>query len=166
MTNEILGVVLMYSLSVLLAYPLGKLIARIYANKPNVFDFMAPLERLLYRIGGIDPTRQMNWKEQLLALLTINLVWLVYAFFMLLFQGSLPLNPDGNPSMTPDLAFNTAISFLVNCNLQHYSGESGLTYLTQTGVIMFLQFTTAATGMAALAVLVQRPANAGDRPAG
>ena len=153
MTNEILGVALMYSLTVLLAYPLGKLIARIYANKPNVFDFMAPLERLLYRIGGIDPTRQMNWKQHLMALLTINLVWLFYAFGMLLAQGSLPLNPDGNPSMTPDLAFNTAISFLVNCNLQHYSGESGLTYLTQTGVIMFLQFTTAATGMAALAVL-------------
>ena len=156
MTNELLGVLLIYGLSVLLAIPLGKLIANAYADKPNggfTLGFMAPLERLLYRIGGIDPTRQMNWKEHLLALLTINLVWLVYAFFMLLFQGSLPLNPDGNPSMSPDLAFNTAISFLVNCNLQHYSGESGLTYLTQTGVIMFLQFTTAATGMAALAVL-------------
>lgn len=153
MTNEILGVALMYGLTVLLAYPLGKLIANIYANKPNLFDVMAPLERLLYRIGGVDPSRQMNWKEHLVALLTINLVWFVYGFFMLLFQGSLPLNPDGNASMTPDLAFNTAISFLVNCNLQHYSGESGLTYLTQTGVIMFLQFTTSATGMAALAVL-------------
>jgi potassium-transporting ATPase potassium-binding subunit len=153
MTTELFGVGLMYGLTVLLAYPLGKLIAAIYANKPNLFDFMAPLERLLYRLGGIDPARPMNWKEHMLALLTINLVWFVYAFVMLLMQGSLPLNPDGNASMTPDLAFNTAISFLVNCNLQHYSGESGLTYLTQTGVIMFLQFTTAATGMAALAVL-------------
>jgi potassium-transporting ATPase potassium-binding subunit len=153
MTTDILGVVLMYALTVLLAYPLGRFIATVYANKLNLLDFMAPLERLLYRLGGVDAARQMTWKEHLAALLTINLVWLIYGFFMLLFQGSLPLNPDGNASMTPDLAFNTAISFLVNCNLQHYSGESGLTYLTQTGVIMFLQFTTAATGMAALAVL-------------
>ncbi|WP_080054257.1 potassium-transporting ATPase subunit KdpA [Spirosoma aerolatum] len=153
MTNEILGVVLMYGLTVLLAYPLGKLIANIYANKPNLFDFMAPLERLLYRIGGVNPAQPMNWKEHLVALLTINLVWFLYGFFMLLFQGSLPLNPDGNASMTPDLAFNTVISFIVNCNLQHYSGESGLTYLTQTAVVMFFQFVSAAAGMAALAVL-------------
>ena len=155
MINEILGVVLMYGLTVLLAIPLGKLIANIYANKPNVFDFMAPLERLLYRLGGVDPSRQMNWKEHLTALLTINLVWFLYGFFMLLFQGSLPLNPDGNPSQTPDLAFNTVISFIVNCNLQHYSGESGLTYLTQTAVVMFFQFVSAAAGMAALAVLLK-----------
>lgn len=153
MTNEILGVVLMYGLTVLLAYPLGKLIANIYANKPNPFDFMAPLERLLYRLGGVDSAKQMNWKEHLVALLTINLVWFFYGFFMLLYQGSLPLNPDGNASMTPDLAFNTVISFIVNCNLQHYSGESGLTYLTQTAVVMFFQFVSAAAGMAALAVL-------------
>ena len=153
MTNEILGVVLMYGLTVLLAFPLGKLIANIYANKPNLFDFMAPVERLLYRLGGIDPNRQMNWKEHLVALLTINLVWFLYGFLMLLFQGDLPLNPDGNPSMTPDLAFNTVISFIVNCNLQHYSGESGLTYLTQTAVVMFFQFVSAAAGMASLAIL-------------
>jgi potassium-transporting ATPase potassium-binding subunit len=158
MTTDILGVALMYGLTVLLALPLGRLIANVYANKPNrnggpAFDFMAPLERLLFRLGGIDPKQPMNWKEHLLALLTVNLVWFLYGFFMLLFQGSLPLNPDGNPSMTPDLAFNTVISFIVNCNLQHYSGESGLTYLTQTTVVMFFQFASAATGMAALAVL-------------
>ena len=83
-------------------------------------------------------------------MLTINMLWLVYAFFMLIFQDKLPLNPDGNPGQTPDLAFNTAISFLVNCNLQHYSGESGLTYLTQLFVITFLQFVSAATGIACL----------------
>ena len=74
-------------------------------------------------------------------------------FFMLIFQDKLPLNPDGNPDQTPDLAFNTAISFLVNCNLQHYSGESGLTYLTQLFVITFLQFVSAATGIACLVAL-------------
>ena len=153
MTNELLGIIAMYLITVLLAIPLGKLIAKVFANKPNILDFMAPLERLLYRVGGIDPTRDMSWKENLVALLTVNLVWFVWAFVLLLTQGGLPLNPDGNPSMSPDLAFNTAISFLVNCNLQHYSGESGLTYLTQLGVITFLQFVSAATGIAALVLI-------------
>ncbi|RIV23443.1 potassium-transporting ATPase subunit KdpA [Fibrisoma montanum] len=158
MFTDGMGVIAMYALTVLLAIPLGKYIAKVYQGNPSrnagsALDFIAPLERLIYRLGGVDPNRQMNWKENLVALVTINLLWFIYAFFMLLFQGSLPLNPDGNPSQTPDLAFNTAISFLVNCNLQHYSGESGLTYLTQTAVIMFLQFVTAATGMAAMVLV-------------
>ena len=71
-------------------------------------------------------------------------------FFFIDLSGQTAINPDGNPAQTPDLAFNTAISFLVNCNLQHYSGESGLTYFTQLFVITFLQFVSAATGIAAL----------------
>ena len=114
---------------------------------------MNPVERFIFRISGINPNESMNWKQFLKAMLTINLLWLVYAMFMLIFQDKLPLNPDGNPGQTPDLAFNTAISFLVNCNLQHYSGESGLTYLTQLFVITFLQFLSAATGIACLVAL-------------
>lgn len=154
MNTELLGVLLMYALTVGLALLLGRFIARIFTDG-KAFGFMAPLERLIFRLAGIDPDRDMTWKENLVALLTINLVWFVWAFVLLLTQGSLPLNPDGNPSQTPDLAFNTAISFLVNCNLQHYSGESGLTYLTQLGVITFLQFVSAATGIAALLLIVR-----------
>ena len=95
----------------------------------------------------------MNWKQHMIAMLSINLVWVIYAFVVLLFQSHLPLNPDGNPDMSADLSFNTAISFIANCNLQHYSGESGLTYLSQLIVITFLQFVSAATGVAAVAVL-------------
>lgn len=153
MTTEWMGVIVTYGITVLLAIPLGKFLAKVFKDEPNAFDFMKPLERLIYRLGGIDPGREMNWKENLVALLTINALWLVYAFVLLLTQGSLPVNPDGNPSQTPDLAFNTAISFLINCNLQHYSGESGVTYLTQLGVLMFLQFVSAATGIAAAVLL-------------
>ncbi|WP_207435762.1 potassium-transporting ATPase subunit KdpA [Sabulibacter ruber] len=153
MSTELLGVLVTYLLTLALAIPLGKYIARVYQGQKTLLDFLAPLERLLYRASGIDPTREMNWKQHLLALLTINLVWFVLAMVLLLTQGNLPLNPDGNPSMSPDLAFNTAISFLVNCNLQHYSGESGLTYFSQLTVITFLQFVSAATGMAAVVVL-------------
>jgi K+-transporting ATPase ATPase A chain len=137
----------------MLAYPLGKYISKIFSGEKTITDFMNPLERFIFRISGINPKDSMNWKQFLKAMLTINLLWLVYAMFILIFQDKLPLNPDGNPGQTPDLAFNTAISFLVNCNLQHYSGESGLTYLTQLIVITFLQFVTAATGIAVLVAL-------------
>lgn len=145
-----MAVIATFLITVLLAYPLGRYAARVYAGQKTITDFMAPLERLLYRVSGIDPLQPMNWKQFLKAMLTINMLWLVYAMLLLIFQHRLPLNPDGNPGQTPDLAFNTAISFLVNCDLQHYSGETGVTYLTQLLVITFLQFVSAATGIAAL----------------
>ncbi len=153
MTGEIIGVVLMFLLTALIAYPLGKYIAKVFSGEKTITDFMNPVERFFFRFCGINPGEGMNWKQFLKATLTINMLWLVYAFIMLLFQDRFPLNPDGNPGQTPDLAFNTAISFLVNCNLQHYSGESGLTYFNQLFVITFLQFVSAATGIAALVAL-------------
>lgn len=153
MNTELLGVIATYALTLIIAIPLGRYIAKMFKGEKTWMDFLAPLERLIYKISGIDPKEEMNWKQHLKALLTINLVWFVYGFFLLIFQDKLPLNPDGNAAQTPDLAFNTVISFLVNCNLQHYSGESGLTYLTQLFVITFLQFVSAATGIAALIVV-------------
>jgi len=153
MTGEIFGVVIIFFVTVLLAWPLGKYITRVFKGEKNFMDFMNPVERFIFRVSGINPRESMNWKQFLKAMLTINLLWLVYAMLLLIFQDKLPLNPDGNPGQTPDLAFNTAISFLVNCNLQHYSGESGLTYLTQLLVITFLQFLSAATGIACLIAL-------------
>lgn len=153
MSGEILGTIIIFLLSVLLAWPLGKYMTKVFKGEKTFTDFLNPLERFIFRISGINPNESMNWKQYLKAMLTVNLLWLVYAMFMLIFQDKLPLNPDGNPGQTPDLAFNTAISFLVNCNLQHYSGESGLTYLTQLLVITFLQFLSAATGIACLVAL-------------
>ncbi|HVX28224.1 MAG TPA: potassium-transporting ATPase subunit KdpA [Parafilimonas sp.] len=153
MNTEIIGVIFTFLITVLLAIPFGKYISKVFNGERTLLDFMSPLERFIYRISGIDPKQSMNWKEFLKAMLTINLVWFVYAFLLLIFQSHLPLNPDGNPDQTPDLAFNTDISFLVNCNLQHYSGESGLTYLTQLFVVGFLQFVSAATGIACLIAL-------------
>ncbi len=153
MSTELFGVIATYAITLVLAIPLGRYIARVYKGEKHWSDFLLPLERGIYKLAGVDPNSEMDWKQHLRALLTINALWFVYGFFMLLGQGGLPLNPDGNAGMTPDLAFNTIISFVVNCNLQHYSGESGLTYLTQIAVIMFLQFVSAATGMAALAAV-------------
>ncbi len=153
MNTELSGVIFTYLLTLGISIPLGLYMARVFKGEKNWLDFMAPLERLIFRFSGIDAKREMNWKQHLYALLTINSIWLIYAFVCLLFQAHLPLNPDGNPNQSPDLAFNTAISFLVNCNLQDYSGESGATYFTQHFVFMFLHFASAATGIASLIVL-------------
>lgn len=153
MNTEILGVIAMYAISILMAIPFGKYIAKVYAGEKTLLDpVLNPLENAFFRISGIDRSAEMNWKQHLVALLTINFVWFLLGMFVLMNQGWLPLNPDGNPGQTADLAFNTSISFVVNCNLQHYSGESGLSYLSQL-YLMFLQFVSAATGMAAAVIL-------------
>ncbi|WBA41216.1 potassium-transporting ATPase subunit KdpA [Hymenobacter canadensis] len=153
MNNELLSIGGIYLVTLVLALPLGAYLARVFRGEKNLLDFMRPVENGIYRLSGIDARREMSWQQHMVALLTINLVWFLLAMLVLSTQGSLPLNPDGNPSMAPDLAFNTAISFLVNCNLQHYSGESGLSYLSQIVVITFLQFVSAATGIAAAVVV-------------
>ncbi|MGH1520751.1 potassium-transporting ATPase subunit KdpA [Chryseobacterium sp. JK1] len=153
MNTEILGIIAMFAIILVIGIFLGKYIANVYGYKKTFLDpVFAPIEKLIYKISGINPSREMTWKQNMYAMLTINLIWFVIGFLILLNQAWLPLNPDGNPNMSPDLAFNTAISFLVNCNLQHYSGETGVSYLSQM-YLMFLQFVTAATGMAAMAVL-------------
>lgn len=153
MNTEILGIIIMFGATLVLGIPLGKYIAKVYSGDKTLLDpIFNPLEKLFYRFSGIDHKKEMNWKEHMVVLLTINLVWFLLGMFIFMNQSWLPFNPDGNPSQTSDLAFNTTISFLVNCNLQHYSGETGVSYLGQL-YLMFLQFVTAATGMAAAAVL-------------
>ena len=153
MNTEYIGIIFMYLATVALAIPLGKYIAKVFKGEHTWLDFMAPLERFIFKLSGIDPNREMNWKQHLKALLTINVLWLFYSFFCLMFQSHLPLNPDKNPDQSPDLAFNTALSFLTNTNLQDYSGETLATYYTQHFVFMFLHFCSAATGLAAMMVV-------------
>ncbi|GAB3502885.1 potassium-transporting ATPase subunit KdpA [Emticicia fontis] len=154
MNTEISGIIALFVVTLLLAIPFGKYIARVYTGEKTFLDpVFNPIEKLFYRISGIDATQEMNWKQHLVAMLGINFIWFFLSMFILMNQGWLPLNPDGNPSMSPDLAFNTAISFIVNCNLQHYSGETGVSYLTQLIGLMYLHFVSAATGMAAGAIV-------------
>src|ERR1700710_1036107 len=153
MNTEYIGIIFIYLATIALAIPLGKYIAKVFKGEHTWLDFMVPVERFIFRFEGIDPNSEMNWKQHLKALLTINVIWLFYAFFCLLFQSHLPLNPDANPNQTPDLAFNTTLSFLTNTNLQDYSGESLATYFTQLFVFMFLHFVSAATGLAAMMVV-------------
>lgn len=151
---DILSIILVILAMVLLAYPLGKYIAKVFAGEKTIFDFFAPIENFFFRVAGIDPKQEMNWKQSLRSLLIINAVWFIWAIVVLCTQGSIPLwNPDNIPSMEPTQAFNTAISFMTNTNLQHYSGETGASYFSQLLVFCFLQFVSAGTGIAALAAL-------------
>lgn len=153
MNTEILGIIAMFVITLLLAIPLGKYIAKVYGGERTLLDpVFNPLEKIFFKVSGINPNREMTWQKNLMALLAINLIWFLLGMFIFMNMGWLPLNPDHNPSQSADLAFNTTISFLVNCNLQHYSGETGMSYLGQL-YLMFLQFTTAATGMAAAVIL-------------
>jgi K+-transporting ATPase ATPase A chain len=153
MNTEITGIVFMYIAVVALAVPLGRYIGKVYENERTWLDrLFNPVDKVFYKLGGIDPEKEMNWKQHLTALLTINLVWLIISMLVLMNMSWLPLNPDGNPSMPADLAFNTTTSFITNTNLQHYSGETGLSYLGQL-MLMLWQFISAATGMAICAMV-------------
>jgi K+-transporting ATPase ATPase A chain len=153
MTTEILGVIAMYLIAVLLAIPLGRYIGKVFSREKTWLDpVMGPIDKLFFKLGGIKPEKEMNWKQHLVALLTINLVWFLYSMFVLMNMSWLPLNPDSNPSMSADLAFNTAVSFVSNTNLQHYSGETGVSYLGQL-TLQLWQFVSAGAGIAACAVV-------------
>ena len=137
MNTEILGIILMYAMVVVLAIPLGRYIGKIFSNEKTWLDkIFNPVDKLFYKLGGVNPAKEMNWKQHLVALLTINLVWLLWSIFVLTNMSWLPLNPDNNPSMSGDLAFNTAISFVTNTNLQHYSGETSLSYFGQLTLML------------------------------
>lgn len=153
MNTEILGIILMFVVTVSLAIPLGRYIGKIFSNEKTWLDIILnPVDQLFYKFSGIDPKKEMSWKQHLVALLTINLVWFLIAMFVLTNMSWLPLNPDNNPSMSGDLAFNTAVSFITNTNLQHYSGETGMSYLGQL-TLMLWQFISAGCGIAIAAVV-------------
>lgn len=153
MNTEILGVILMFSLAFVIALPLGKYIGKVFNYEKTWLDpIFNPIDKLFFKFSGIDDNIQMNWKQHLKALLGINAVWFAVSMLVLTNMAWLPLNPDQNPSMSGDLAFNTSISFICNTNLQHYSGESGLSYLGQL-MLMLWQFLSAGTGIAVAAIL-------------
>lgn len=153
MNTEILGIILMFVLVTALALPFGRYMGKVL-NLENTWPdrILTPLDKVFYKLGGVNTSQQMNWKQHLKALLVINAVWFILSMLVLTNMGWLPLNPDHNPSMRLDLAFNTSISFVTNTNLQHYSGESGMSYLGQL-ILMLWQFISAGTGIAVCAVL-------------
>ncbi len=116
---------------------------------------LRPVERVVYRLSGIDETAEMGWKGYTLAVLVMAAVAIVAGYAIFRIQDILPLNPGHVGPMSPDLSFNTSVSFETNTNWQNYSGETGVSYLTQAGVLAVRNFTSAATGLAVAIALIR-----------
>lgn len=154
--NAYVQLALYFVVLLALAWPLGRYMARIYnGDYPRWIRWLQPLERLLYRGAGINPKQEMGWLQYTLAVLAFNVLGLLFLYALLRTQGALPMNPAGLPNLTPELAFNTAVSFVSNTNWQAYSGESTMSYLSQMLGLTVQNFLSAATGMAVLLVLLR-----------
>lgn len=142
-----------------LSWPLGRYMRWVMApTSPG--PVRNRFERVVVAAIGAGAGVDQDWKRYALSMLVFNLGMFTLAYVIFLFQGVLPLNPDGKTGLSPDLAFNTAASFTSNTNLQHYSGEQSLSYFTQLTAIMWLQFVSAATGIAAVTGLCRALAGA------
>ena len=140
----------------IIVIPVGRYLYHIAAGKHTFADpVLDRVDGVIYKIGGVNPERGMNWKQYVLALIGTNAVMIGIGYLILRLQSMLLLNPNGIGGMEPTLSFNTIISFMTNTNLQHYSGESGLSYLSQMLVIIFMMFVSAATGYAACVAFIR-----------
>ncbi len=143
-------------LFLLLAWPFGRYMASVYTGKRTFLDpVLNPLEKLFYKLCGVDPNHEMGWWEYTVAVMVFNILGIVILFVILLVQGYLPLNPQHFPGVKWDLALNTAVSFVTNTNWQNYGGESTMTYLSQMSGLVIQQFASAATAMAVLIALIR-----------
>lgn len=139
-----------------LAKPLGTYMARVYQDESvGLNRWFSGVERLFYRLGGVNPEQEMRWTQYALAMLAFNLFDLLAVYCLQRFQDMLPLNPQGLPAVTPDSAFNTAVSFATNTNWQGYGGETTMSYLTQMLGLSVQNFVSAASGMAVLVALIR-----------
>ena len=154
--NNLLQIGVYLAILLLLVKPLGWYMARVYELQPVGLDrVLEPVERLLYRVSGVEPAAEMGWKTYAVAMLLFNALGFALLYALLRVQGWLPLNPMHLPSVAPDLAFNTAVSFASNTNWQAYGGETTLSYLTQMLGLTVQNFVSAATGMAILVALIR-----------
>src|ERR1700687_5019845 len=141
---QLVSVFLILGGTMAVAWLISPYVTRIYTRAPGRLDrLLNPIENSIYKLTGVDPAHGMGWKGYFLAALLVNVLQMAIAFTILTLQGLLPLNPMGFGGMSWDLARNTVVSFATNTNLQHYNGETTLSYLSQMGAIQFLQFTSA-----------------------
>ncbi|MDF2713413.1 MAG: potassium transporter ATPase [Paenibacillus sp.] len=144
----VLQIVVVILLLVLLVKPFGTYLYNVFRNEANGTDkFFKWAEKPIFALIGLKDRKGMTWKTYGLSFLLTNIVMVTVSYLILRMQKFLPLNPNGIDNMEQTLTFNTVISFMTNTNLQHYSGETGLSYFSQMAVIMMMMFTSAATGL-------------------
>ncbi len=154
--NGIVQTVLFFGVLLALVKPLGAYMARVFQRERTFLDTVfGPVERLIYRLGGINPVEEMDWKANAVAMLLFNIAGLVVLYTLQRLQQYLPLNPQGFGTVSPDSSFNTAVSFASNTNWQGYGGETTMSYLTQMLGLTVQNFVSAATGMAVLALFIR-----------
>jgi K+-transporting ATPase ATPase A chain len=152
----VLRIVFQLAVVFLLVKPVGAYMARVYMGERTLLDrILGPLERLLYRLCGINPEEDMPWQTYTLVLLVFTMVGFFVLYALQRLQAVLPLNPAGMGPVSPDLSFNTAMSFTTNTNWQNYGGESTLSYLTQMAGLTVKNFVSAAVGLAVMAALIR-----------
>lgn len=147
---EWLQIIVTLLLFILIIVPLGKYLYCVSSKEKTFADrIFNPIDNFIYKVCGINKDEQMNWKQYVLSIVTVNAAMIFIGYIILRLQGVLFLNPNRIGGMKQSLSFNTIISFMTNTNLQDYSGESGISYLSQMAVIIFMMFTSAATGFSA-----------------
>jgi K+-transporting ATPase ATPase A chain len=152
-----IGVMLFFLIVLtLLVKPLGTYMTNVFQDKRTFLSpILMPIEDLIYKAAGIKHDEEMDWKDYAKALLLFNGLGIIVLFLILLLQGNLPLNPQGFPGFSLDLALNTAVSFVTNTNWQAYSGESAASYLTQMSGLAVQNFLSAATGLCIAIALIR-----------
>ncbi|MGE0447636.1 MAG: potassium-transporting ATPase subunit KdpA, partial [Vicinamibacterales bacterium] len=156
MGTEYVAVIVTILFTVATSVLFGRYMHRVFTGGRTWLDpVLGPIERLILRLAGVDAGAQQDWRRYSVSLLVSNAVMWFATWAIVTFQQHLPLNPDGIGNMEPTLAFNTISSFTTNTNLQHYSGETGLSYFSQMFAVTFLQFVTAATGVAACIAIIR-----------
>lgn len=155
-TNDIFQILIFVAALTLLTPLLGKYMFNVFSGKVNLItELFGGLENLIYKILKVDRSEEMNWKKYLWSVLIFNFLGFALLFILQLIQQWLPLNPQGLHNVSPDLAFNTAVSFMTNTNWQSYAGETTLSYLTQMLGLTVQNFLSAATGIAVLLTLIR-----------
>ncbi len=156
MATEYVAIVFTILFTIATSGLLGRYMYHVFTGKRTWLDpVLVPIERFVLRVTGVNPDEQQDWKQYSVSMLVSNVFMWLATWTIVTLQNFLPLNPDGIGNMEPTLAFNTISSFTTNTNLQHYSGETGLSYFSQMFTISFLQFVTAATGVAAAVAVIR-----------
>ena len=154
--NGILQIAFFIGVLLALARPLGAFMARVFQRERTFLDpVLGPVEHLIYKLSGINPDEEMDWKTNAVAMLLFNIVGLFVLYALQRLQQFLPWNPQSLGAVSPDSSFNTAVSFASNTNWQGYGGETTMSYLTQMLGLTVQNFVSAATGMAVLALFIR-----------
>ena len=153
---QILKIALYFLAILAVTKPMGLFMRRVFSGEKTFLDpVLRPVERIVYRLGGVDAAKEQHWMQYTIAMLMFNAVGLLFTYAILRLQNFLPLNPDKLGAVAPDLAWNTAVSFTTNTNWQAYAGESTMSHLSQMVGLTFHNFVSAATGIALAIALIR-----------